>query len=190
MRPEVGKYFVTLCVSYFQFEVSPAITFAANRKKCRVNHTAFSTDCVILQHPVIGSESSQILMINNSFSSQTWAIFVPNRNSKIKSTVWPTGPPQVRSQNKAYWPYLIKIKEKVGIFAKFGENLLNLWLKIDFIELLCFKCFQNCPICALNTFGSQKIWFERMSFGQILEYWQNPKNWLLTSGDHVGHNVD
>ena len=106
-----------------------------------------------------------MMLAHNSFSSQTWAIFVPNRNSKIKSTVWPTGPPQVRSQNKAYWPYLIKIKEKVGIFAKFGENLLNLWLKIDFIELLCFKCFQNCPKCAFkhiwwpkNLIWKNKFW--------------------------------
>ena len=108
-----------------------------------------------------------MMLAHNSFSSQTWAIFVPNRNSKIKSTVWPTGPPQVRSQNKAYWPYLIKIKEKVGIFAKFGENLLNLWLKIDFIELLCFKCFQNCPKCAFKHIWKPKnlIWKN--------EFWPN-----------------
>ena len=123
-----------------------------------------------------------MMLAHNSFSSQTWAIFVPNRNSKIKSTVWPTGPPQVRSQNKAYWPYLIKIKEKVGIFAKFGENLLNLWLKIDFIELLCFKCFQNCPKCAFKHIWKPKnlIWKN--------EFWPNigilTKSLKLTS--HFG----
>ena len=47
--------------------------------------TAFSIECVILQHPVIASESSQILMINDSFSSQTWAILIPNRNYDQKS---------------------------------------------------------------------------------------------------------
>ena len=47
--------------------------------------TGSSIDCVILQHPIIGSESPQILMINNSFSSQTWAILVPNRNFDQKS---------------------------------------------------------------------------------------------------------
>ena len=131
-----------------------------------------------------------MMLAHNSFSSQTWAIFVPNRNSKIKSTVWPTGPPQVRSQNKAYWPYLIKIKEKVGIFAKFGENLLNLWLKIDFIELLCFKCFQNCPKCAFKH-----IWWPKNLIWKN-EFWPNigilTNSLKLTSyfGWLKGHLID
>ena len=56
--------------------------------------TGFSIECVILQHPVIGSESSQILMTNNSFSSQTWAILVPKRNFDQKSMQCPTKSPE------------------------------------------------------------------------------------------------
>ena len=36
-------------------------------------------------------------LTNDSFSSQTWAISVPNRNSYVKSISWPPGPPRVRS---------------------------------------------------------------------------------------------
>ena len=70
------------------FQLYSFYILSHNQKQMQVYHfldTAFSTDCVILQHPVIGSESSQILMINDSFSSQTWAIFVPNRNYDQKS---------------------------------------------------------------------------------------------------------
>ena len=76
---------------------------------------------------------------------------LPKRNSEVKSIVWPTGPPQVRSQNKVYCEYLIKIKEKNEIFAKFGNNLLNFWLKFVFIELLCFQGFKNCHKCAFKN---------------------------------------
>ena len=44
------------------------------------------------QEPLIGTYIPQLLMTNDSFSSQTWAIYVPNRNSEIKSILWPTGP--------------------------------------------------------------------------------------------------
>ena len=60
-----------------------------------------------------------------------------------------------------------QILKKVGIFAKFGENLLNLWLKIDFIELLCFKCFQNCPKCAFKH-----IWWPKNLIWKN-EFWPN-----------------
>ena len=92
-------------------------------------------------------------MIFDSFSSQTWAILVPKRNSDDKSIVWPTGPPHVRSQNKGYWEYLIKIKENNGILPKFGTNLLNFWLTIVFIKLLCYKSLKNC-----HKYGSKHIW--------------------------------
>ena len=76
------------------------------------SNTLFSTDCVILQHPVIGSESSQILMINNSFSSQTWTILVPNRNSDQKSIYNLTNSPKIRCKKWGYQQYLVKMKEK------------------------------------------------------------------------------
>ena len=104
-------------------------------------------------NPIIGSESSQILKTNNSFSSQTWAILVPKRNSEVKSIVWPTGPPHVRSQNKGYWQYLIKIKENNGIFTKSGKNLLIFLLNIVFIKLLCYKSLNNC-----HKYGFKHIW--------------------------------
>ena len=59
----------------------------------------------IFQEALIGTYIPQYLMTNDSFSSQTWAISVPNRNSDVKSISWPTGPPRVRSQNKGYWQY-------------------------------------------------------------------------------------
>ena len=64
-----------------------------------------------------------ILMTNDSFSSQTWAIYVPNRNSDVKSTLWPIGLLRVRCQNEGYWQYLSKFIGKFGIFTKFGSNL-------------------------------------------------------------------
>ena len=30
---------------------------------------------------------------------------VPNRNSDVKSILWASGPPRVRSQNKGYWQF-------------------------------------------------------------------------------------
>ena len=66
-----------------------------------------STGCPVsidfFQEPVIGTFIPQLLMTNDSFSSQTWAISVPNRNSDVKSILLPTGPLRVRSQNRVYW---------------------------------------------------------------------------------------
>ena len=65
-----------------------------------------STGCPVsidfFQEFLIGTFIPQLLMDNDSFSSQTWAISVPNRNSNDKSILWPTGPPRVRSQNEGY----------------------------------------------------------------------------------------
>ena len=93
------------------------------------------------------------MLTNGSFSSQTWAISVPNRNSVVKSIVWSTGPHQVRSQNKEYRQYLIKVKEKINFFAKFVINHLTFWVKIVYKELLCYKIFQHCP-----NFAFKHIW--------------------------------
>ena len=57
------------------------------------------------QEPLIGTSIPQLLMTNDSFSSQTWAIYVPNRNSDVKSILWPPGPLRVRSQNRVHWLY-------------------------------------------------------------------------------------
>ena len=54
------------------------------------------------QEPLIGTSIPQLLMTNDSFSSQTWAISVPNRNSDAKSILWSIGPHRVRGQNEGY----------------------------------------------------------------------------------------
>ena len=81
--------------------------FLRNQKvpffQCRTTGCPVSID--FFQEPLIGTSIPQLLMTNDSFSSQTWAISVPNRNSDVKSISWPTGPPRVRSQNKGYWQY-------------------------------------------------------------------------------------
>ena len=75
----------------------------------QTNGNSYDTGCPvfteIFQEALIGTYIPQYLMTNDSFSSQTWAISVPNRNSDVKSISWPTGPPRVRSQNKGYWQY-------------------------------------------------------------------------------------
>ena len=106
--------------------------------------TGCPTKSDFLYVPISGTPRPQILMTNDSFSSQTWAIFIPKRNSEFKSIVWPAGPPQVRSQNQGFSQYLIKIEENIGIFSKFGNNLSTVWLKIVFIKLLCYKSLKNC----------------------------------------------
>ena len=58
--------------------------------------TVCHLECDNLKPPVIGTKSFQILMIFDSFSSQTWAIFVPNRNFDLKSIESPTKSPLVR----------------------------------------------------------------------------------------------
>ena len=102
------------------------------------------------QEPLIGTFIPQLLMTNDSFSSQTWAISVPNRNSDVKSILMPTGPLRVRSQNDGYWQYLSKFTGKKGIFTKFGSNLWAYGIRRVFIQLLCFIGFQNCPWWGFN----------------------------------------
>ena len=67
------------------------------------------TGCPVLsdffQKALRGTYIPQLLMTNDSFSSQTWAIYVPNRNSDVKSILWPPGPLRVRSQNRVHWQY-------------------------------------------------------------------------------------
>ena len=81
-----------------------------------------NTGCPVLsdffQKPLRGTYIPQLLMTNDSFSSQTWAIYVPNRNSDVKSILWPPGPLRVRSQNDGYWQNLSKFIGKIGIFTK------------------------------------------------------------------------
>ena len=67
--------------------------------------TGCSVFTEIFQEALIGTYIPQYLMTNDSFSSQTWAISVPNRNSDVKSILWASGPPGVRSQNKGYWQF-------------------------------------------------------------------------------------
>ena len=68
-----------------------------------------STGCLrqsaIFSQHVTGTKPHQMLLINDSFSSQTWAIFLPNRNFSVKSIWCPTRPPVVRSQNQGYAKY-------------------------------------------------------------------------------------
>ena len=129
-----------ICFSFFFWVLSISL--------CSTGCPVFTE---IFQEALIGTYIPQYLMTNDSFSSQTWAISVPNRNSDVKSISWPTGPPRVRSQNKGYWQYLSKIKGKLfGIFTKFWSNLWAYGIKIVFIQLLCFKGFQNCPWWGFN----------------------------------------
>ena len=69
----------------------------------------WTTGCPVFtdffQEPLIGTSIPQLVMTNDSFSSQTWAIYVPNRNSDVKSILWPPGPLRVRSQNRVHWQY-------------------------------------------------------------------------------------
>ena len=81
-------------------------------------YTVFTTECDNLQHPPIGAESYQILSIYDSFSSQTWAIFVPNRNFDLKSIQSSTKSPSVRYQNWGCLQNLFKIQEKITFSHK------------------------------------------------------------------------
>ena len=54
------------------------------------------------------------------FCSSPLQVGVPNRNSEDKSVIRSLGPPGVRSQNKGYRQYLIKMEGKIGCFKKFG----------------------------------------------------------------------
>ena len=94
--------------------------------------------------PITRTILPQILLINDFFSSILWAISVPNRNSEVKSLLWPTGPPTEWSQNKGYRHYLIKITGKLEFYTKFGKHLLSFGIQFVFIQLLCFEGFQNC----------------------------------------------
>ena len=46
---------------------------------------------------------------------------LPKRNSEDKSIMWPTGPTQVRSQNKGYWQYS-------NIWLKINSSIQIAWL--------------------------------------------------------------
>ena len=92
---------------------------------------------IFCQH-LTGTLPHQILLINDSFSSQTWTILLPNRNFSVKSIWCPTRPPKVRSQNQGYAQYLIKIKRKIRSFPKTWPNSSKFLIKIMFIELLSF----------------------------------------------------
>ena len=48
--------------------------------------------------------------------------FLPNRNSDVKSILWPPGPLRVRSQNDGYWQYLSK---SIGTRSKTTTFRLN-----------------------------------------------------------------
>ena len=76
-------------------------------------------------------------MTNDSFSSKTWAIYVPKRNSDVKSILWPPGPLRVRSQNDGYWQNLSKFIGKIGIFTKCWSIFLSLWDKDCFTFNSC-----------------------------------------------------
>ena len=67
--------------------------------------TVCVTECDNLQPHVIETESFLILMIFDSFSSQTWAIFVPNRNFDQKSMQCSTKSSKVRCQNQEYFKF-------------------------------------------------------------------------------------
>ena len=101
-------------------------------------HTGCLRQSAIFSWHVTGAKPHQILLINDSFSSQTWTIFLPNRNFYVKSIWCPTRPLRVRSQNQGNAQYLIKIKRKIRNFPKTGPNSLNFLIKIMFIELLGF----------------------------------------------------
>ena len=91
----------------------------------------FTTECDNLQHPPSGAESYQILSIYDSFSSQTWAIFVPNRNFDLKSIQSSTKSPSVRYQNWGCLQNLLKIQEKIT----FSHKILmkSQFLKTDIV---------------------------------------------------------
>ena len=51
--------------------------------------------------------------------------------------------------------------------VEFLENLWNLWLQIIFIELLCFRGFQNCP-----SYAFKHIWKPK-NLSWMNEFWPN-----------------
>ena len=53
------------------------------------NATGCLRQSAIFSWHFAGTKPHQILLINDSFSSQTWAIFLPNRNFHVKSVLWP-----------------------------------------------------------------------------------------------------
>ena len=129
-------------------------------------------------------------MTNDSFSSQTWAIFIPKRNSEFKSIVWPAGPPQVRSQNQGFSQYLIKIEENIGISQNLGMIFQLFGSRLFSVNFCVTKVSKTVINMVLNTFESQAIWIEGMSFRQILKYFQYPLFWLLSWGSPKGHTFD
>ena len=114
-----------------------------------------TTGCPVLsdffQKPLRGTYIPQLLMTNDSFSSQTWAIYVPNRNSDVKSILWPPELLRVRSQNDGYWQNLSKFIGKIGIFTKLCSNFLSWWDK-DCLHSI--PVFQRSPKLSLMRFKS------------------------------------
>ena len=71
----------------------------------------------IFQEPLEGTSISQLLMTNDSFSSQTWAILYLNETLiKSQYRTQPNDSP-VRCQNCGYQQYLIKIHKKIFFFT-------------------------------------------------------------------------
>ena len=62
-------------LAYYTLGATP-MAVPINWRKCSMlnSNAVFFTECNNLQHPLIGTESSQILMIYNSFSFKTWVI--------------------------------------------------------------------------------------------------------------------
>ena len=130
-------------------------------------------------------------MTNDSFSPQTWAIFVPNRNSEIKSILWPTGPVRVRSQNRVHWQYFTILAQTYSfnsgcLASRCDLNLIkdsfgNLWnTGIECKQSLSHQLkkfdqnFVKIPIFPIN----------------LLKFCQYPSFWLLTLSGPGGHNID
>ena len=130
-------------------------------------------------------------MTNDSFSSQTWAIYVPNRNSDVKSILWPPGPLRVRSQNRVHWQYFTILAQTYSfnsgcLASRCDLNLIkdsfgNLWnTGIECKQSLSHQLkkfdqnFVKIPIFPIN----------------LLKFCQYPSFWLLTLSGPGGHNID
>ena len=64
---------------------------------------------IIFHVSLRGVRLHEILVINDSFSSHKWMIFLPNRNFHEKSILWPSGTLTRRSQNEGNLKYLIPL---------------------------------------------------------------------------------
>ena len=91
-------------------------------------------------------------------SSQTWVIFLPNRNFPEKVISWPAGPPKVKSQNEGYQQYLFIITGKLDFLFMFLRK------KMCSMKSLLTKIFKTVIDYVLNSSWSQAIWFIEMMF--------------------------